>query len=130
MNKSYTIEHLLSALTESLGANEVLAADIISDISNAITKRRISLGLSQSELAGKIGKSQSTVSKWENGDMNFTVELLAEIAVKLDMDLSVSLRSPQPVQTTGNYRTVSSKIIDFNTKAKIFHAGNFELQEM
>ena len=59
MKNRTTMEDFISALTETLSAQEILAADISSDIANAITKRRISMGLSQSELAKKVGKSQA-----------------------------------------------------------------------
>ena len=131
MKKTCTMDELLSALTENLSAEEVLAADIISDISNAIAKRRIAMGLSQSELAKKLGKTQSTISKWENGDMNFTVELLAEIAVALNMELSVKFTSSQPIRADGDYHIVRSKIIDFNSKTQSYRSfGEFKIQEM
>ena len=130
MSKSRTMDDLLSALTESLNADDLLAADLVSDISSAITKRRISMGLSQKDLAKKIGKTQGTISKWENGDMNFTIELLAEIATKLDMDLSVKLRPPQVIQTNGDYRTVNSKVISFDKTVQRYFSRDFELKEM
>ena len=80
MKKSATMKDLLLALTENMSAEEILSADIISSLSNAIAKKRIGLDMTQAELAASIGKKQSTISKWENGDMNFTVRLLAEIA--------------------------------------------------
>lgn len=131
MKKTSTIDDLLSTLTESISTEELLAADIISNISNAIAKRRLSMELSQKDLAAKIGKTQSAISKWENGDMNFSVELLAEIAVKLNMDLNVELKSHPMIQSNGQYRAVSSKIINFKNIGGGYSADKFEeLKEM
>jgi len=131
MGKTATIEELLTALTENLSAEDILAADKISRLSNAIVRQRLAMGLNQSELARKIGKTQSTVSKWENGDMNFTVELLADIAVKLDMDLNVELKPRQVVQRRDPYRSINSKVIDFNQAlSKSYSSSDFEALEM
>ena len=117
MKNRTTMEDFISALTETLSAQEILAADISSDIANAITKRRISMGLSQSELAKKVGKSQATISKWENGDAKYTIDSLADIAVSLEMDLTVELKVPQPIQTIKGYRGAKSKLIKFRNIA-------------
>lgn len=114
MNKACSIYDLLVALTENMEDYEILTADITSSISNEIAKRRMSMNLSQKELAARLGKTQSTISKWENGDMNFTIELLAEIACKLDMRLSVEMKPQEIVQTSGDFKGISSgNVVDF-----------------
>lgn len=112
MGKTRSIEDLLTALTKDLSAQDILSADITSDIANAITKRRISLGMNQSQLAEVLGKTQSTISKWENGDANFTIDTLSDIAVALGMDLVVKLKAPVKVQASNGYLCSSSKVID------------------
>lgn len=126
MKNRTTMEDFISALTETLSAQEVLAADISSDIANAITKRRISMGLSQSELAKKVGKSQATISKWENGDAKYTIDSLADIAVSLEMDLTVELKAPQPIQKIKGYRGTESKRIQFQKIAGNSY-GNYRM---
>ena len=114
MSKAGSIDELLLALTEGMEDHEILAASITSDISNEIAKRRMSLNLSQKELAAKLGKTQSTISKWENGDMNFTMELLAEIACKLNMKLLVEMKPQEVVQKSGRFKGISSgNVVDF-----------------
>ncbi len=132
MKKNPTMEELLSALTETMSAQDILAADIISSLSNAIAKRRIAMGLSQKELADQIGKSQSTISKWENGDLNFSIETLAEIAVKLELDLTVKLAAREPVQISSGYRSTRSKVVDFEKiNSKSYNASDeFALKQM
>lgn len=44
---------------------------------------RIELGKSQEEFADLMGVTQGMVSRWENGEYNFTIKKLSEIAVKL-----------------------------------------------
>lgn len=114
MNKACSIYDLLVALTENMEDYEILTADITSSISNEIAKRRMSMNLSQKELAARLGKTQSTISKWENGDMNFTIELLAEIACKLNMKLSVEMKPWEVVQSKKDFKGISNgNVIDF-----------------
>lgn len=113
MSKTCSMEELLSALTENLSPQDILSADITSSIANAITKRRMALGLSQKQMAEKFNRSQSAISKWENGDLNYTVDLLAEIAVGLDLDLRVKLTARDAIVTSGGYRTTKSKVSTF-----------------
>lgn len=135
MKASRTIEDLLSALTQDLSAQDILAADIMSDLSNAIAKQRLAMGLNQSELAKQLGKTQSTISKWENGDKDFSISLLADIAVKLGMDLNVELKARQAAKNTGAYRVATGKIIDFERARTASYSGpsfapSTELKEM
>ena len=99
---------LLSALSEEMSAEELLYAHYTSDIAVAIASKRTTLGLSQAEFAQKIGKSQTTISKWENADCNFTLKTLIEIAQQLDLTLKISL---DPIMKT--QRTTQSNIILF-----------------
>lgn len=115
MKKSATIKELLDAMTTEMSAEEILSAILCSELSAAIVKKRLKMELSQKELADQIGKTQSTISKWENGDMNFSVDLLAEIAVKLDMDLTVKLDDREEVRRSGDYHIVlKDHDIDFD----------------
>lgn len=131
MSKTCTMEELLSALTEDLSPQEILSADITSSIANAITKRRMALGLNQKQLAEKFGRSQSAISKWENGDLNYSVELLAEIAVGLDLELRVKLSPHEPIVKSGGYRTAKSKAASFLPRhAVAYNSNEFELEKM
>ena len=77
-------------LTDALSEEERLASEIIALISVSIQKQRRNLGLTQKQLADKLGVSQAMVSQWENGDENFTIATL----VKISSALGLSLRNP------------------------------------
>ena len=51
-------------------------------------KKRKASGLTQKELADKLGISQVMISRWENGEENFTVTTLAKISTALNTPLS------------------------------------------
>lgn len=52
----------------------------------AIAKRREELGLTQDELAKKVGVSKSAISRWESGDIsNMRRDRIQAIAVALDV---------------------------------------------
>ena len=46
---------------------------------NAITRLRTSVGLSQSELAARLGVTQSAVSQWETGETHPTFEKMSTL---------------------------------------------------
>lgn len=74
-------------------------------------------GISQQELAGKMGKQPSEVSKWLSGNHNFTIDTLSDIGYYLDTDFLIrrgempSFRCIKVLQIsrtntkTGNFRT-------------------------
>lgn len=60
-------------------------------LSEMIIKRRIERGLTQKELAKKIGTTQSAVSRLESGRYNPTVDFLRALAKALNRELKISL---------------------------------------
>lgn len=98
---------LLSALTDSISTEDLLLAHFTSDIAVAISTKRVELGMTQKEFAEMLGKTQAIVSKWENGDANFTLKTLVEIAEKLDLELNVSLKSQS---APARYMTDSKRV--------------------
>jgi ribosome-binding protein aMBF1 (putative translation factor) len=55
-----------------------------------IIEKRIKNGLTQSELAKKIGTKQSAISRLERGTYNPTVAFLQKVASALDVKLKIS----------------------------------------
>ena len=56
-----------------------------------IIKRRIERGLSQKELAKKIGTKQSAISRLESGTYNPSLSFLQKVGNALDAKLKISL---------------------------------------
>jgi len=73
-------------LSESLTQEERNAAKYIAQIAAAIQRQRKAKGYTQQELASRLGVSQVMVSRWENGEENFTVGTLAKISFALEME--------------------------------------------
>jgi len=55
-----------------------------------IIEKRIKQGLTQAELAKKIGTKQSAISRLERGDYNPTLAFLKNLAKALDAELRIS----------------------------------------
>lgn len=108
---SKPIAELLDAISANLSDIEILSALVQSDISLSITSERIQRGMTQAEFAEFMGVQQSQVSKWENGDYNFTIKKLAEIATKLDLSLSCKLVKRHPIRK--NYSRCDN-VIEFS----------------
>jgi DNA-binding XRE family transcriptional regulator len=53
------------------------------DAAVALIKLREEVGMTQRQLAAATGKTQSTIARIENGNMNPSVKLLSEIATAL-----------------------------------------------
>jgi ribosome-binding protein aMBF1 (putative translation factor) len=75
-------------LIDALSADEQEKAKLLGDIAASIQDRRRELGYTQKDLANKLGVSQVMISRWENGDENFTVSTLARISAALNMPLN------------------------------------------
>ncbi|WP_313628717.1 helix-turn-helix transcriptional regulator [Enterococcus italicus] len=54
------------------------------DVALKLAELRKSVGLTQKQLAQKIGKPQSTISRVETGELNPSIELVIELAQGLD----------------------------------------------
>ncbi|OJG74703.1 hypothetical protein RV10_GL004691 [Enterococcus pallens] len=57
-----------------------------------MTQLRSELGLSQRELAERVGKPQSTIARIENGSMNPSFSVLYEIAAKVGKELHIEFK--------------------------------------
>nr|WP_325215881.1 helix-turn-helix transcriptional regulator [uncultured Oscillibacter sp.] len=107
MERNKSLDDLLSALTEGLSDEELLLASIQSDIAAAISTARTAKGLRQQELSNALGVTQGLVSRWENGDVNFTLQTLARIALKLEIEMKSPFAVTQsPVYLTNKPRTL------------------------
>ena len=102
---SADLKDLLSMFEEHLSVADLTASRLLSGLSSTIVKNRIDMGKTQKEFAEYMGVSQSMVSKWESADYNFSVRALAEIASKLDLDITV--------------RMYKSKIVEMSSESNI-----------
>ncbi len=57
----------------------------------ALIEKRLERGLTQKELAKKIGTKQSAIARLESGNYNPTVELLEKVAKALKAKLTISI---------------------------------------
>jgi predicted transcriptional regulator len=62
------------------------------DLVRMLIRKRIEKGLTQGELARKIGTKQSAISRLESGGYNPTISVLKKVAKALDADLKISLQ--------------------------------------
>ncbi len=56
----------------------------IKELGEKIRELRTELGLSQKQLAAKIGVATNTVSQYESGKSKTSIDVLANLAVELD----------------------------------------------
>ena len=89
MSKEQT-KNLFLSLSSNISDEKLQLSVLQGLIAAEISMRRQNLGLSQQQLAEKMGVSQALVSRWETGDVNFTLSSLVKISFALDL----SLQSP------------------------------------
>jgi transcriptional regulator with XRE-family HTH domain len=129
-----SLESLLSALSDNLSAEEIALAGLKAEIASTIAGKRVRRGMNQKEFAEYMGVSQGLVSRWENGEANFTLQSLAEIAVKLD----IKLQSPFATVRKRTYKTMGNLVVlsDWHTVSsakpswKSSSSDSLELEEM
>lgn len=71
-------------------ANLVEQANINLEVAVKVRDLREKLALSQREFAVLVGKPQSTIARIENGSMNASTKILAEIAQATNQRLTIS----------------------------------------
>lgn len=112
MSKNKAADFFLS-LGENL-SDETFQLSIFQGLIAAeISMRRQELGLSQQQLADKLGVSQTLVSRWETGDVNFTLSTL----VKISLALGLQMQSPIAPRPPLRYSEHGDKIISFSSVA-------------
>jgi len=88
MNKN---KELLKELGLYSTNEEIQFSEAVTDIAAEITTYRAKNNMSQKDLADKMNKTQSYVSKIEKGENNLSLKKLAEISSLLGGELKVSL---------------------------------------
>ena len=109
------IDKLLDKFSDMLSEEEFVAGSLKGVIATTITIKRMELGLSQKDLAAKIGVSQGLVSRWEKGETNFTIETLVRIAEVL----SIEMQCPYVMETkqsAGKYVKKQRKPKEYQTE--------------
>jgi len=62
------------------------------EVVRAIIKKRLQKGMSQKELAHKMGTRQSAVSRFESGSYNPSLSFLQRITEALDANIKITVR--------------------------------------
>lgn len=104
------ISDLLAALSESLTAEEIMLTALQSSVSAEIAMKRLELGMNQKQFAKHMGVSQAIISRWENGDANFTLKTLVDIASKLN----IPMQSPFATNPPTHYYSAPSNVINIS----------------
>lgn len=73
-------------------ACEVLLKQLKTQVTEALIKKRMEMKMSQAEFAKYIGATQSQISRWENGECNFSLQQIALIATSLNYDVTLQIR--------------------------------------
>lgn len=84
-------EEAIPVLESSLTRGEIRTEQIKALIASKIILRRNELHLNQSEFARYMKVSQTMVSKWENGDCNFSLSTICDICDKLSLAIEVKI---------------------------------------
>ncbi|EOH86338.1 helix-turn-helix domain-containing protein [Enterococcus pallens] len=62
------------------------------NVAVAVAQLRDELGMTQRELAEKVGKPQSTIARIENGTMNVSFNILYEIATSVGKEVKIEFK--------------------------------------
>ena len=91
MSHRATLSDLIDALTQNMTTVDIAQTALHIELSQKIRKARKKLGMSQKDLAEKMGVKQSLVSRWESSECNYTIDTLVEIADALGLSVRCPL---------------------------------------
>lgn len=101
--KISSIESLLNIFNDYVNEDDIISAQILSQISSRIVKYRLDRKMSQKEFAMFLDVSQTMVSKIESGDYNFTIKNLVKICNRMHLYLDVSIRNERTKTPKNKY---------------------------
>jgi transcriptional regulator with XRE-family HTH domain len=58
-----------------------------------VQKKRENSGFNQSQLASELGVDRSVISKWFNGEPNWQIDTIADLALAFDLELVIRARN-------------------------------------
>lgn len=93
-------DKLILALGKDLSEDEFALAMMKGEIAGEIALRRVELGMNQTQFAKYMGVTQGLVSRWENGEVNFTLSTLISIASRLGIEMQPVFK-PRPAPVYG-----------------------------
>ena len=113
MNKN---KELLKELGLYSTNEEIQFSEAVTDIAAEITTYRAKNNMSQKDLADKMNKTQSYVSKIEKGENNLSLKKLAEISSLLGGELKVSLGVADYKAEIQKFENIKSAVSEANKK--------------
>lgn len=92
--------------------NDIEKKEQIKKIAKHIAVRRMMKGMTQQELAEKIGTSKSNISRLESGKQNLSLETLMKIAYAFNDEMSLELHEPSEIIYEAENVLYSLKLYD------------------
>ena len=71
---------------------DITKKDVVFELSNLITEARLHAGISQTELAKRIGTQQPSIARAENGELEPSISFLYKIAKAIKVELILLLK--------------------------------------
>lgn len=84
------INPIMQSIRESTPPEVNRQVDIAVQIANRVYELLEEKGMSQKDLAKKLGKTETEVSRWLSGTHNLTIATIAKLAVALDDDIIIT----------------------------------------
>ena len=113
------INPIMQAIRESTPPEVNRQVDIAVQIANRVYELLEEKGMSQKDLAKKLGKTETEVSRWLSGTHNLTIATIAKLAVALEDDIITTTHS-EPQSVKYNFceeETHCSKVADTTSLA-------------
>ncbi|MCM1167718.1 MAG: helix-turn-helix domain-containing protein [Lachnospiraceae bacterium] len=93
--------------------------DIQTTVGDNITECRKRLGITQDELARRLGKSVKTVQRYESGTVDLPISILAEIAAALNVSVNYLIGYTPSFIKLESLSDVTAFLLELNNKEEI-----------
>ena len=107
--------------------NDYYAEELILDLTEQIISMMTKLGLTRTELAGRLGVSKAHVTKLLNGNTNITLKTMTVLARSLGCDVTIDL-CPRDIQLIKVYKPVNRQNIDPGQFTENVNAATLEYE--